>query len=65
MTLDAAIEKLADLLARAERVLCFTGAGVSTGSNIPDYRGPTGVWHTRAPIDYQAFIESERARVEY
>lgn len=31
-------------LSRAQRVVVLTGAGVSTASGIPDYRGPRGVW---------------------
>ncbi len=33
-----------DLLAAAERILVFTGAGISTESGIPDFRGPDGLW---------------------
>lgn len=56
---------LTDLFAGASRVLAFTGAGVSTASNIPDFRGPTGVWRTRTPVEYRDFMQSEDARVEY
>jgi NAD-dependent deacetylase len=59
------IARLSELLRRAERILAFTGAGVSTGSNIPDFRGPDGVWHTRSPVELPAFLRSEDARIEY
>jgi NAD-dependent deacetylase len=57
--------RFAALLGAAERVLAFTGAGISTGSNIPDFRGPDGVWRTRTPVEYPEFVRSEDARVEY
>ncbi|MBE0618301.1 MAG: Sir2 family NAD-dependent protein deacetylase, partial [Proteobacteria bacterium] len=53
------------LLRAARRVLVFTGAGVSTGSGIPDFRGPDGVWKSRRPVELDAFLSSEAARVEY
>ncbi|MFN0093698.1 MAG: SIR2 family NAD-dependent protein deacylase [Dehalococcoidia bacterium] len=43
-----AIEEAAGLLRGARRVVALTGAGISTESGIPDFRGPKGVW-TRDP----------------
>lgn len=39
-----AVAVAAGLVGRARRVVALTGAGVSTGSGIPDFRGPDGVW---------------------
>lgn len=44
-------------------VLVLSGAGVSTESGIPDYRGPTSV--QRTPMTYQAFVGSASARRRY
>jgi NAD-dependent deacetylase len=52
-------------LQRSDRVLVFCGAGVSTASGIPDFRGPNGVWSRRRPVYYDEFLSSEAARVEY
>jgi NAD-dependent deacetylase len=59
------IEVLAGLLSRGRRILVFTGAGMSTASGIPDYRGPQGVWKTRRPVYYQDFMTSNGARTLY
>jgi NAD-dependent deacetylase len=58
-------EALVELLRDAQRILVFTGAGVSTGSGIRDFRGPQGVWKTRQPVYYESFLSSEAARIEY
>ena len=41
---DDDIERARELIAAAQRVTVLTGAGVSTDSGIPDFRGPEGVW---------------------
>ncbi len=41
-----------DILARAGRILVFTGAGISTESGIPDFRGPEGLWKRVDPTDF-------------
>ena len=43
-TLSERIEILARWMCEAERVVIFTGAGISTDSGLPDFRGPDGVW---------------------
>jgi len=62
---QAAVTGLRGLLARSTRILILTGAGVSTGSGIPAFRGPDGVWARRKPVDYEDFMSSEAARVEH
>jgi NAD-dependent deacetylase len=58
-------EKLVNLLRAGQRLLVFTGAGISTGSGIPDFRGPEGVWKRRQPVYYHDFMRSEAARIEH
>ena len=43
-----AVRRAARLVADAQRIVVLTGAGISTDSGIPDFRGPDGVW-TRDP----------------
>ena len=59
------LERAGKLLALAERVSLFTGAGISTESGIPDFRSPGGIWETYQPVYYQEFVASEQARVSY
>ena len=57
--------RLVERLQACQRILVFSGAGVSTASGIPDFRGPGGVWTRRRPVYYEEFLASEPARVEY
>jgi NAD-dependent deacetylase len=60
------MDKLAEfceLVRHARRGVAFTGAGISTESGIPDFRGPQGVWNTETPVMYQDFLADRAARV--
>ena len=58
----AQVADLAGAVRAARRVLVFTGAGMSTASGIPDFRGPGGQWTRRRPVLFQDFVASEAAR---
>lgn len=62
---DREYEQRCRLIRDANKILIFTGAGISTNSGIPDFRGPGGVWTRRRPVYYQDFMRSEKARVEH
>ena len=53
------------LLDEAHRAFAFTGAGISTASGIPDFRGPQGLWKKWQPVYYDEFMNSHEARVRH
>lgn len=58
-------EKALGLVRGSEKILVFTGAGISTGSGIPDYRGPGGIWSRREPVYYSDFLNSTKSKQDY
>jgi NAD-dependent deacetylase len=59
------ILRLAELIQAANRIVVLTGAGISTESGIPDYRGPSGVWTKGKPPTIGDFMENEETRRAY
>ena len=55
---------LRQLLEASQRVVIFTGAGISTESGIPDFRSPGGIWSKNQPIEFSEFCNSEEMRRE-
>jgi NAD-dependent deacetylase len=62
--MDSELSELARLIEDADRVVVFTGAGISTESGIPDFRSPGGTWTKQRPIDFSDFLRSDEARRE-
>jgi NAD-dependent deacetylase sirtuin 4 len=58
------IDRLVELL-RGRPFAVLTGAGISTESGIPDYRGPETRRRARNPMKYRAFLDREDARRRY
>ena len=61
------ISQAAELIRNSQKILVFTGAGMSTESGIPDFRSPGGIWDKYDPSDFylQNIISSEESRLRY
>jgi NAD-dependent deacetylase len=62
---EPSLAALIDLARSARTINAFTGAGISTESGIPDYRGPGGVWERNAPPTLSDFRENPETRRLY
>lgn len=62
--MDQDIVQLKQMIDTSSRIVVFTGAGISTESGIPDFRGPNGIWNKITPIDFGDFVGSEDVRRE-
>lgn len=62
--LETAIAGLRDLIGEAQRIVPFTGAGISTECGIPDFRSPGGLWTRNRPIPFDEYVASTEARRE-
>lgn len=60
----AQVDDLKRMIADAECIVAFTGAGISTESGIPDFRSPGGIWTRYKPIEFSDFLASAEARRE-
>ena len=60
----AMVDDFRRMIADAERIVAFTGAGISTESGIPDFRSPGGIWTKYRPIEFGDFLASAEARRE-
>ena len=61
---DPAVAVARDLVERARRVVVLTGAGISTDSGIPDFRGPSGVWTKNPAAEKLSNLETYLAEPE-
>jgi len=60
----AIIDTVRGWVAASRRIVVLTGAGISTDSGIPDFRGPQGVWTRNPQAEKQSTLQNYLADVE-
>ena len=66
--LERSVERVAGYVRASERIAVLTGAGISTESGIPDFRGPNGVWTTKPEsmrlVNFEDYLREPQVRVD-
>jgi NAD-dependent protein deacetylase/lipoamidase len=64
---EGPLEEVAAFVAASERIAVLTGAGISTESGIPDFRGPNGMWATKPEsmklVNIEDYLRDPQVRV--
>jgi len=65
--MDPLIAQGTTMIKETEKILVFSGAGLSTESGIPDFRSPGGLWSKYDPSDFyfDRIVSDEKARIKY
>jgi NAD-dependent protein deacetylase/lipoamidase len=65
--MDSRLTMGAKMIQESDKIMVFTGAGLSTESGIPDFRSPGGIWEKYDPSDFyfQKIISDTNAREKY
>jgi len=64
-SMEEKIARAVRLFQNSDRILTFTGAGISTESGLSDFRSPGGLWSRFRMVTYQEFLQSAEGRKEY
>jgi NAD-dependent deacetylase len=62
LKMEDLIKRAAEDLRRSKYAIALTGAGISTESGIPDFRGPSGIWTQDPEAEKRAYQSYEKIR---